>query len=388
MVKRIASLIIAFLLIIPSVVNAAITLPLYYGNRGEQVAELQTNLKTLGYYTSNIDGIYGYATYLAVQKFQADNSLNPTGALDLVTLNQLNKALANEPKILSYGMRHERVSELQTYLYALGYLSVQPTGYFGSLTQSAVMNFQRDYGFNLTGTADKNVFNKIFEVIDNKYKPYTDYQIYYVQKGDTLWSISQKFGVTVNDICSANNITTSTVLFIGQALRIPKIIVPVKPYYPKYGEYLDWFTQVQYIFPVGAEATVIDYFTGKSFRIKRTIGSGHADVETLTAQDTAIMKEIFGGSWTWDVRPIILVVNGRRIAASMSGMPHAGLDSYPAGVNVYNRSGDYGYGPNYDYIKGNNMDGHFDIHFVNSLRHKDWQVDGRHQAMIKISANR
>ncbi|WDU83477.1 hypothetical protein [Caloramator sp. Dgby_cultured_2] len=133
---------------------------------------------------------------------------------------------------------------------------------------------------------------------------------------------------------------------------------------------------------------VIDYFTGKSFRIKRTIGSGHADVETLTAQDTAIMKEIFGGNWTWDVRPIILVVNGRRIAASMAGMPHAGLDAYPSGVNVYNRSGNYGYGPNYDYIKGNNMDGHFDIHFVNSLRHKDWQVDERHQAMIKISANR
>ncbi|WDU83478.1 peptidoglycan-binding domain-containing protein [Caloramator sp. Dgby_cultured_2] len=183
MVKRIASLLIAFLLIIPSVVNAAITLPLYYGNRGEQVAELQTNLKTLGYYTSNIDGIYGYTTYLAVQKFQADNSLNPTGTLDLVTLNQLNKALANEPKILSFGMRHESVSELQTYLYALGYLSVQPTGYFGSLTQSAVMNFQRDYGLNVTGRADKTLFNKLFEVIDNKYRSYTDYQIYYVQKG-------------------------------------------------------------------------------------------------------------------------------------------------------------------------------------------------------------
>ncbi|MCX7903925.1 MAG: peptidoglycan-binding protein, partial [Caloramator sp.] len=210
MLKRIASLLLAFLLIIPSVVNAAITLPLYYGYRGEQVAELQTNLKTLGYFSSNIDGVYGYSTYLAVQKFQADNSLSPTGNLDLVTLNQLNKALANEPKILSFGMRHERVSELQTYLYALGYLSVQPTGYYGSLTQTAVMNFQRDYGLNITGTADRTFFNKLFEVIDNRYKSYTDYQIYYVQSGDTLWSISQKFGITVNDLCSANNITTST----------------------------------------------------------------------------------------------------------------------------------------------------------------------------------
>ncbi|SEF63203.1 Peptidoglycan-binding (PGRP) domain of peptidoglycan hydrolases-containing protein [Caloramator fervidus] len=388
MLKRIIAFTIVIFMLIPSIVDAAISLPLYYGSKGQQVEELQSNLKSLGYYSSTVDGIYGYETYLAVKKFQEDNLLTPTGNLDLVTLNQLNKVLNNEPKILYYGIRHEKVAELQTYLYALGYLSVQPTGYFGSLTQNAVLNFQKDYGLSLTGQADKAVFDKIFEVIDNKYKPYTTYETYIVQSGDTLWSISQKFKVTILDLTSANGITTSTVLYVGQALKIPKIIVPVKPYYPKYGEYLDWFTQAQYIFPVGTEATVIDYFTGKSFKVKRTTGSGHADVETLTAQDTAIMKEIFGGTWTWDVRPIILVVNGRRIAASMSGMPHAGLDAYPSNINVYNRSGGYGYGPNYDYIKGNNMDGHFDIHFVNSLRHKDWQVDERHQAMIKISANR
>lgn len=82
------------------------------------------------------------------------------------------------------------------------------------------------------------------------------------------------------------------------------------------------------------------------------------------------------------------MVDGRKIAASIAGMPHAGLDDFPANQNISNRSGDYGYGPNYDYIKGNNMDGHFDVHFQGSLRHKDWQLDPRHQSMIGISSNR
>ncbi|KRQ87181.1 putative endopeptidase p60 precursor [Caloramator mitchellensis] len=388
MVKRITALLVAFFVTFATIASAAITMPLVYGNKNFQVAELQTSLKTLGFYTGTIDGIFGYGTYTAVKKFQSSNNLEPTGNLDLTTLNVLNKILAGEPKILSIGMRHDRVSELQTYLYALGYLPVSPTGYFGTLTFDAVSRFQKDNGMTVTGRADNTVFNKIFEVVDSKYVPYKVYNTYYVQSGDTLWSISQKTGVTTQDIMSANNFTSTTVLYIGQAIKIPKIIVPVKPSYGKYGEYLDWFSAAQYVFPIGSEATVVDYFTGKSFKIKRTLGSGHADVETLTAQDTAIMKEIFGGSWTWDVRPILVIVNGRKLAASMSGMPHAGLDAYAGGVNVYNRSGGYGYGPNYDYIKGNNMDGHFDIHFVNSLRHKDWQIDARHQAMIEISANR
>lgn len=50
------------------------------------------------------------------------------------------------------------------------------------------------------------------------------------------------------------------------------------------------------------------------------------------------------------------------------------------------RSGDYGPGINYDKIKGNGADGHFDIHFLNSVRHKDGQVDVEHQAMVRIAA--
>ncbi len=48
----------------------------------------------------------------------------------------------------------------------------------------------------------------------------TNDQIYTVQKGDSLYKIAQKFGVTVNDIIRANNLTTSD-LQIGTQLLIP-----------------------------------------------------------------------------------------------------------------------------------------------------------------------
>lgn len=367
---------------------AQITQQLGYGSRGNEVIELQRNLNSLGYNAGAPDGIYGYKTYTALKSFQSSRGLNSTGYLNFITLNRLNKAISGEPLALSYGMWHDRVSELQTYLYALKYLGVSPTGYYGTLTKSAVSNFQRDNGLAVTGKADASVFNSVFKAIDKKFIPYKIYTQYTVVKGDTLWSVAVNNGITLDDLLKANNITSSAYLTIGQTIKIPKTFIPKKPCYGKYGEYQDWFTSSQYIFPIGAEATVIDFFSGKSFRIKRTIGSGHADCETLTLSDTQTMKEIWGGSFSWVKRPVIIVTNGRRLAASMAGMPHAGLDAYKAGINVSNRSDGYGYGPNYDYIKRNGMDGHFDLHFPGSLRHKDWALDPEHQSNLTIPSNR
>ena len=60
---------------------------------------------------------------------------------------------------------------------------------------------------------------------------------------------------------------------------------------------------------------------------------------------------------------MIVSVDGRKIAASMASMPH-----------------------DIDFIKDNNFNGHFDIHFKNSTRHVDGAVSDAHQRQIAIAA--
>jgi hypothetical protein len=152
-------------------------------------------------------------------------------------------------------------------------------------------------------------------------------------------------------------------------------------------ELLDWWTQAKNVFKIGTTAVVQDVRTGKTFRIVRTMGSNHADCEAASKADADIIKSIWGG-FSWDTRPVIVNIGGRRLAASMSSLPHAGVDSAPAFKVVDNRSEGYGRGENLDTIKGNGMDGHFDVHFLNSTRHKDGKVDPRHQAAIKEAAQK
>lgn len=150
-------------------------------------------------------------------------------------------------------------------------------------------------------------------------------------------------------------------------------------------EVLDWWQSASSVFAVGSVATVKDVYTGKTFKVKRTMGTNHSDTEALTLEDTKIIKSIWGG-FSWERRPIHIYINGRILAASMSAMPHAGIDSAPAYAYVENRSEGYGAGSNLDVVKNNGMDGHFDIHFLNSTRHKDGQPDPQHQAAIKVAA--
>lgn len=131
-----------------------------------------------------------------------------------------------------------------------------------------------------------------------------------------------------------------------------------------YGEFMDW-KEVKKIFPRNTDAIVTDMETGLKFKVQRRAGSQHADVQPLTADDTAVMKEIFDGQWTWRRRAIIVEVGGRRLAGSMNGMPHG------AGA-----------------IYGNDFPGHFCIHFRNSRVHGSGEADLAHQMMVWKAAGK
>lgn len=206
------------------------------------------------------------------------------------------------------------------------------------------------------------------------------YKDYTVVKGEYIWLIANKNGIPDYELVAANNFAADTVLQIGQKIKIPVHNIAVKNTPgPQYGEILDWYSEAQYVFPIGKTGKVTDPVSGKSFNVKRTMGSGHADTETVTYEDTKVLKEIFGGAWSWERKALILEVDGRKLAVSITAMPHAGVDGAPYLQNVNNRSGDYGTGPNYDSIPGNGMDGHFDLYFLNCRRHMDNQIDPQHQ---------
>ncbi|SET71364.1 LysM repeat-containing protein [Salinibacillus kushneri] len=190
------------------------------------------------------------------------------------------------------------------------------------------------------------------------------YKTHTVQAGDNIWALSTTYGIPQAELLRANNLTNNSTLSIGQTLRIPVHEIGVHPTVSeRHGEYLDWWTEAQYVFPIDITAKVTDFTTGISFYVTRTIGANHADVEPSSSKDTEIIKEIWGGDFSWKERAVLVEVNGHRIAASMTSMPH-----------------------DIEYIKDNNFNGHTDIHFKNSTRHNDGQVNPRHQEQIQIAA--
>ncbi|SET05952.1 LysM repeat-containing protein [Natronincola peptidivorans] len=185
-----------------------------------------------------------------------------------------------------------------------------------------------------------------------------------VVSGDTTWNISIKYGIPFKELLDVNGLRENHVLRIGDKLTIPVYNIPVKETPgPQYGELLDWWTEAQYVVPIGKEFAVVDFHTGRRWNMKRTIGANHADVEPVTARDASIMKEVWGGSYSWNRRPVIVEVDGRRLAASASAMPH-----------------------DVQYINNNNFNGHSDLYFLNSTRHVDGRRDEGHQNNVLTAA--
>ncbi len=60
-----------------------------YGSNGEEVKQIQTKLKSWGYYNGNVDGVFGSKTYNAVKAFQKKNGLTADGIVGSQTLAAL-----------------------------------------------------------------------------------------------------------------------------------------------------------------------------------------------------------------------------------------------------------------------------------------------------------
>ncbi len=113
-------------------------------------------------------------------------------------------------------------------------------------------------------------------------------------------------------------------------------------------------------FPTGAVGTIVDLNTGARLRIRRVGGHNHLDVEPAYASDTAVLKRMYGGTWSWDSRAVLFIARGHYIAGAINGMPHGAEIS-----------------------KSNNFDGQFCLHFYGSKTHGSGDSNSAHQYNIR-----
>ncbi|MEG1500085.1 MAG: hypothetical protein RR400_03365 [Clostridia bacterium] len=142
----------------------------------------------------------------------------------------------------------------------------------------------------------------------------------------------------------------------------PNPDMPNMPSAPLKVEKLNWFSVVNTLFKKFSDARVIDIKSGLEYHVKRVGGYNHADVETLTKKDTAILKSLYGDVFSWARRPVWVEINGIFVAASINAMPHS-----------------------YEYILDNNESGHTCIHFYMSRTHGSNNLDSDHQSAVDYS---
>ncbi len=154
------------LLICPQGGEAVLASPLIKpGDQGEAVEEIQHRLAELGFYSGPITGIFGDQTRFAVEKAQEAAGLSPDGIIGPATLKTLDifaGQIDEYPELKIYSHSPE-VFYLQRLLKDLGYLHVQPTGLFRSLTREAVRQFQAASDLEVDGVVGESTWRALEE---------------------------------------------------------------------------------------------------------------------------------------------------------------------------------------------------------------------------------
>ncbi|MFV0394643.1 MAG: peptidoglycan-binding protein [Coprobacillaceae bacterium] len=215
---------------------------------------LQEKLKLLNYFPGSVTGSYGPETSEAVEQFQRVYNLPVTGIVDIVTWQTLLEETEKfvevinveptlkatqdieiiDPVVLSrpilrIGDTGPEAAELQTLLTELLYYNGPITGIFNNETNITVRMFQT----NNRITADGIVGPKTWSMILYLYAPLTTCEptetrqeilestnLYIVKRGDSLWSIAEKFNATVQQLMTLNFLINPN-LEIGQQLIVP-----------------------------------------------------------------------------------------------------------------------------------------------------------------------
>lgn len=263
-------------------------------------AKLSLRGETMKFYYVKADGKTGYVlkskTVLEKKSSVASSDSGKAAASSDAA------ALAAEKGWLCMGCEGDEVKALQERLSELDYLSDSlTTGYFGEKTDAAVRKFQETNGLDADGVVGPATEKKL----------------------------------------NSSGAKSSKKMEIIE---------------------MDWYDSnvSSLVAKRGGTAKIIDCKTGVVINIRRVGGSNHMDVEPKTAEDTEKLLKLYGGEWSWDRRAVILVADGKYIAASINGMPH----------------GD-------EISTTNNFEGQFCLHTTGSRTHGTDSVNSTHQSTIR-----
>ena len=145
------------------------------GASGTKVRDLQQDLTTLGYYWADITGNFGSKTEAAVKNFQEKNNLTADGVAGTKTLNAIAAAVGrsggssgssySSSTTLKLDSQNSAVTQLQKDLKQLGYYYADITGKFGTKTEAAVKEFQKDNKITADGVAGYKTLQAITKAI-------------------------------------------------------------------------------------------------------------------------------------------------------------------------------------------------------------------------------
>ena len=354
------------------------------GDSGSAVKDLQTKLKKLGYYNGTVDSTFGSGTYAAVRAFQQKNGLTADGVAGSETLKKLDSAYKNadsdkDDDSLRKGATGSAVKDLQTKLKKLGFYNASIDGDYGDTTVAAVKAFQKKYNLTADGVAGSATLKKLDSAYKNAdsntstdddslrkgatgtavktlqtnlkklgfYTAYVDGS-FGATTESAVKAFQRKYGLTADGV--AGSATLKKIESAVASANSGKITT----------ERLDWFNGGKNVIPNGAVFQIKDVSTGLVFSARRQSGGSHMDAEPLTAEDTAILKKINGGTFSWRRRAVLVKYNGHVYAASIYSEPH--------GTNT---------------ILDNNFDGQFCLHFYGSKTHGTNRVDADHQKCVE-----
>ena len=207
---------------------AALALVPAAGGVNPQVAGVQIALRQHGLYRGAVDGVQGPRTVRAIRAFQRRHGLAADGLVGPRTraaLSWRGRPLFGA-RVIRRGMRGYDVGVLQFLLRRHGLRIRRLDGRFGQETAAALRRFQRRAGLTPDGVVGPRTARRLcsqsvcaWRAAPRAARRAT--RTHRISRGETLSSISRRYGVSVHAIARANRLDPRRFIIAGDRIRIP-----------------------------------------------------------------------------------------------------------------------------------------------------------------------